>query len=172
MTGETADADAKRAEYLVFMSGWMGVDLARYGLDEPIGKRRFQRNSVRAQGFSVRRPRWARVGGPRHRRVGRDRRHGTARSSDPLCASRIRCRSGSRKSTSTASTSRMRSRPTVRPRRHRTRHIRPGGAESERCVTGMCPPVVGMAEGCDAHCGLQRRGHPCTDPNQEGRDDS
>jgi len=37
---------AKRAEYLsyrdpegalVFMSGWMGVDLARYGLDEPIG---------------------------------------------------------------------------------------------------------------------------------------
>jgi hypothetical protein len=36
----------KHAEYLsygdlegalVFMSGWMGVDLARYGLDEPIG---------------------------------------------------------------------------------------------------------------------------------------
>ena len=37
MTGETADADAERAEYLVFMSGWMGVDLAHYGLDEPIG---------------------------------------------------------------------------------------------------------------------------------------
>jgi long-chain alkane monooxygenase len=46
----TADTDeqarAKHAEYLaygdpegalVFMSGWMGVDLARYGLDEPIG---------------------------------------------------------------------------------------------------------------------------------------
>lgn len=46
----TADSDeealAKHAEYLtygdpegalVFMSGWMGVDLARYGLDEPIG---------------------------------------------------------------------------------------------------------------------------------------
>jgi long-chain alkane monooxygenase len=38
MTGETADADAERAENLVFMSGRMGVDLARYGLDEPIGK--------------------------------------------------------------------------------------------------------------------------------------
>jgi len=37
MTGETADADAERAEYLVFMSGWMGMDLAHYGLDEPIG---------------------------------------------------------------------------------------------------------------------------------------
>jgi alkanesulfonate monooxygenase SsuD/methylene tetrahydromethanopterin reductase-like flavin-dependent oxidoreductase (luciferase family) len=47
----TADTDeearAKHAEYLsygdaegalVFMSGWMGVDLALYGLDEPIGK--------------------------------------------------------------------------------------------------------------------------------------
>src|SRR6478735_8773576 len=34
MTGETADADAERAEYLVFMSGWMGMDLAHY---EPIG---------------------------------------------------------------------------------------------------------------------------------------
>jgi FMN-dependent oxidoreductase (nitrilotriacetate monooxygenase family) len=46
----TADSDdearAKHVEYLsygdpegalVFMSGWMGVDLARYGLDEPIG---------------------------------------------------------------------------------------------------------------------------------------
>jgi long-chain alkane monooxygenase len=46
----TADTDdeafAKHAEYLsygdpegalVFMSGWMGVDLSRYGLDEPIG---------------------------------------------------------------------------------------------------------------------------------------
>ena len=46
----TADTDeeakAKHAEYLswgdpegalTFMSGWMGVDLARYGLDEPIG---------------------------------------------------------------------------------------------------------------------------------------
>jgi len=46
----TADTDetahAKHAEYLsygdpegalVFMSGWMGVDLARYGLDEPVG---------------------------------------------------------------------------------------------------------------------------------------
>jgi FMN-dependent oxidoreductase (nitrilotriacetate monooxygenase family) len=46
----TAESDeaakAKHAEYLsygdpegalVFMSGWMGVDLARYGLDEPIG---------------------------------------------------------------------------------------------------------------------------------------
>jgi long-chain alkane monooxygenase len=46
----TADTDdeaiAKHAEYLsygdpegslVFMSGWMGVDLARFGLDEPIG---------------------------------------------------------------------------------------------------------------------------------------
>ena len=40
------EAQAKYAEYLsygsaegalVFMSGWMGVDLARYGLDEPIG---------------------------------------------------------------------------------------------------------------------------------------
>ena len=40
------EASAKHAEYLscgdpegalVFMSGWMGVDLARYGLDEPIG---------------------------------------------------------------------------------------------------------------------------------------
>jgi long-chain alkane monooxygenase len=47
VTGETDDqAHAKHAEYLsygapegalVFMSGWMGVDLARYGLDEPIG---------------------------------------------------------------------------------------------------------------------------------------
>ena len=40
------EAVAKHVEYLsygdpegalVFMSGWMGVDLARYGLDEPIG---------------------------------------------------------------------------------------------------------------------------------------
>ncbi len=47
ITGETdEEARAKHAEYLsygdpegalVFMSGWMGVDLARYGLDEPIG---------------------------------------------------------------------------------------------------------------------------------------
>lgn len=47
VTAETdAEAHAKHAEYLsygdpegalVFMSGWMGVDLARYGLDEPIG---------------------------------------------------------------------------------------------------------------------------------------
>ena len=44
MTGETADADAERAEYLVFMSGWMGVDLAHYGLDEPIGN--FDSNAI------------------------------------------------------------------------------------------------------------------------------
>jgi alkanesulfonate monooxygenase SsuD/methylene tetrahydromethanopterin reductase-like flavin-dependent oxidoreductase (luciferase family) len=40
------EAHAKHAEYLsyadaegalTFMSGWMGVDLARYGLDEPVG---------------------------------------------------------------------------------------------------------------------------------------
>jgi long-chain alkane monooxygenase len=47
ITGETdEEAHAKHAEYLsygsaegalVFMSGWMGVDLARFGLDEPIG---------------------------------------------------------------------------------------------------------------------------------------
>jgi FMN-dependent oxidoreductase (nitrilotriacetate monooxygenase family) len=47
ITAETDDeARAKHAEYLsygdpegalVFMSGWMGVDLASYGLDEPIG---------------------------------------------------------------------------------------------------------------------------------------
>jgi long-chain alkane monooxygenase len=47
ITAETDEAAyAKHAEYLsygdpegalVFMSGWMGVDLARYGLDEPIG---------------------------------------------------------------------------------------------------------------------------------------
>jgi FMN-dependent oxidoreductase (nitrilotriacetate monooxygenase family) len=47
ITADTDDeAAAKHAEYLsygdpegalVFMSGWMGVDLARYGLDEPIG---------------------------------------------------------------------------------------------------------------------------------------
>ena len=47
ITAETdEEARAKHAEYLsygdpegalVFMSGWMGVDLARYGLDEPIG---------------------------------------------------------------------------------------------------------------------------------------
>jgi long-chain alkane monooxygenase len=47
ITAETdEEAYAKHAEYLsygdpegalVFMSGWMGVDLSRYGLDEPIG---------------------------------------------------------------------------------------------------------------------------------------
>ena len=47
VTGENSEAaHAKHAELLsygsaegalVFMSGWMGVDLARYGLDEPIG---------------------------------------------------------------------------------------------------------------------------------------
>jgi alkanesulfonate monooxygenase SsuD/methylene tetrahydromethanopterin reductase-like flavin-dependent oxidoreductase (luciferase family) len=47
ITADTDDeASAKHGEYLsygdpegalVFMSGWMGVDLARYGLDEPIG---------------------------------------------------------------------------------------------------------------------------------------
>jgi FMN-dependent oxidoreductase (nitrilotriacetate monooxygenase family) len=47
ITADTDDeAHAKHVEYLaygdpegalVFMSGWMGVDLARYGLDEPIG---------------------------------------------------------------------------------------------------------------------------------------
>jgi long-chain alkane monooxygenase len=47
ITADTDDeAHAKHAEYLsygdpegalVFMSGWMGIDLARYGLDEPIG---------------------------------------------------------------------------------------------------------------------------------------
>lgn len=47
ITAETDDeAHAKHAEYLsygdpegalVFMSGWMGVDLARFGLDEPVG---------------------------------------------------------------------------------------------------------------------------------------
>ncbi|BBZ76468.1 putative monooxygenase [Mycolicibacterium anyangense] len=47
VTAETdEEAHAKHAAYLsygdpegalVFMSGWMGVDLARYGLDEPIG---------------------------------------------------------------------------------------------------------------------------------------
>jgi long-chain alkane monooxygenase len=47
ITAETDEsAHAKHAEYLsygdpegalVFMSGWMGVDLGRYGLDEPIG---------------------------------------------------------------------------------------------------------------------------------------
>ncbi|WP_099023288.1 LLM class flavin-dependent oxidoreductase [Mycolicibacterium palauense] len=44
--GSDEEAQAKHAEYLaygdpegalVFMSGWMGIDLARYGLDEPIG---------------------------------------------------------------------------------------------------------------------------------------
>lgn len=47
ITAETdEEAHAKHREYLsygdaegslVFMSGWMGVDLARYGLDEPVG---------------------------------------------------------------------------------------------------------------------------------------
>ena len=47
ITAATEDeAHARHAEYLsygdpegalVFMSGWMGVDLARYGLDEPVG---------------------------------------------------------------------------------------------------------------------------------------
>ena len=47
ITGPTDEAaGAKHAEYLsygdaegalVFMSGWMGVDLSRYGLDEPVG---------------------------------------------------------------------------------------------------------------------------------------
>jgi alkanesulfonate monooxygenase SsuD/methylene tetrahydromethanopterin reductase-like flavin-dependent oxidoreductase (luciferase family) len=47
VTAETdEEARAKHAEYrsygdpegaLVFMSGWMGVDLSRYGLDDPIG---------------------------------------------------------------------------------------------------------------------------------------
>jgi alkanesulfonate monooxygenase SsuD/methylene tetrahydromethanopterin reductase-like flavin-dependent oxidoreductase (luciferase family) len=47
VTAETdEEAHAKHAEYrsygdpegaLVFMSGWMGVDLSRYGLDDPIG---------------------------------------------------------------------------------------------------------------------------------------
>jgi long-chain alkane monooxygenase len=46
VTPAGSTGSAKHAEYLsygdpegalVFMSGWMGVDLARYGLDEPIG---------------------------------------------------------------------------------------------------------------------------------------
>jgi alkanesulfonate monooxygenase SsuD/methylene tetrahydromethanopterin reductase-like flavin-dependent oxidoreductase (luciferase family) len=107
ITAETDEAaHAKHAEYLsygdpegalVFMSGWMGVNLARYGLDEPVGN---------------------------------------VDSNATLCAWRIRCRSGSRKPTSTVSTWRMRSRP-ARRRFHRARCSHP---HRGRCLPiGLCP---------------------------------
>ena len=171
MTGETADADAERAEYLVFMSGWMGMDLAHYGLDEPIGNvdsnailsalKVFQSvDPMGASGRSETSPRGARSAAWDRAIV-----RSVVRVADTLqeWVEEIDVDGFTQPYAIT---------PTVRPRRHRTRHIRPRGAESERCVTGMCPPVVGMAEGCDAHCGLQRRGPPVhSDPNQEARGD-
>jgi hypothetical protein len=95
----------------------MGVDLARYGLDEPIGNvdsnailsavKAFQSADPDGREWAVRDiAEWAEIGG-----MG-------PRSS----SGRRRCRR----------------------RRVRTRLSRRGVAEPERCVTTMCPPVVGM----------------------------
>src|SRR5437764_727362 len=49
---------------------------------------------------------------------------------------------------------------------------RPAGRPMGGFVTAMCPPVVEMAKGCEAHCGLQhRRPFMHSDPNQEARGD-
>ena len=66
------------------MSGWMGVDLAALRPRRADRQRRLQRHPVRGQGVPVRRPRRRRVGRARHRRLGQDRRHGTAASSAPV----------------------------------------------------------------------------------------
>ncbi|MCW2688068.1 MAG: 5,10-methylene tetrahydromethanopterin reductase, partial [Mycobacterium sp.] len=83
-------AHAKHAEYLsygdpegalVFMSGWMGIDLARYGLDEPIGNvdsnailsavKAFQSASEDGREWAVRDiAEWGEVGGMGPRIVG------------------------------------------------------------------------------------------------------
>lgn len=91
ITGETdEDAHARHAEYLaygdpegalVFMSGWMGVDLARYGLDEPIGNvdsnailsavKAFQSASDKGGEWNVRDiAEWGEIGGMGPRIVG------------------------------------------------------------------------------------------------------
>lgn len=91
ITGETdEEAHARHAEYLaygdpegalVFMSGWMGVDLARYGLDEPIGNvdsnailsavKAFQSASDKGGEWNVRDiAEWGEIGGMGPRIVG------------------------------------------------------------------------------------------------------
>ncbi|MEZ0363009.1 LLM class flavin-dependent oxidoreductase [Mycobacterium sp. pUA109] len=80
---DDAAAHAKHAEYLsygdaegalVFMSGWMGVDLSRYGLDEPIGNvdsnailsavAAFQQADPSGRAWSVRDiAEWGKIGG-------------------------------------------------------------------------------------------------------------
>jgi long-chain alkane monooxygenase len=62
---------------LVFMSGWMGVDLARYGLDEPIGNVDSNAILSAVKAFQSADPdgrEWAVRDTPSGRR---DRRHGT-----------------------------------------------------------------------------------------------
>ena len=98
------------------MSGWMGVDLARYGLDEPIGNvdsnailsavKAFQSADPDGREWAVRDiAEWA--------EIGRD--------------------------------SKIIERPSTVPSSSgRTRFRRRGVAEPVRCVTTMCPPVVGM----------------------------
>lgn len=87
VTGENSEAaHAKHAELLgygsaegalVFMSGWMGVDLARYGLDEPIGN--VDSNAILSAVAAFQAATAdGRVESARYRRVGRDRRDGTA----------------------------------------------------------------------------------------------
>lgn len=116
-----AEAHAKHRELLsygdpegalVFMSGWMGVDLARYGLDEPSAtstrtrscprSRRFSRlTQMVGSGRSGTSPSGARSGAWAHGSSGRARRWPTP------------CRSGSTRPMSTVSTSPMPS-PRVR----------------------------------------------------------
>ena len=75
ITAETdEEARAKHAEYLsygdpegalVFMSGWMGVDLAALRTRRADRQRRLQRHPVGGEGLPVRRPRRRRMGGGR-----------------------------------------------------------------------------------------------------------
>ena len=115
ITDETDEkAQAKYEDYLryashegalVFMSGWMGIDLSQYDLDEPVG-------NVKSNAIQSAVANYAGVGeerrgvdGARHRRRRRHRRPRPHASSGRAKRSPTSCRSGSTTPTSTASTS-------------------------------------------------------------------
>ena len=94
---------------LVFMSGWMGVDLSRYDLDEPIGN--VDSNAIQSAVKAFQSADRTAASGPCATSPSGARSAAWARSSSaPAAAWPTSCRSGSRRPTSTASTWPMRSR--------------------------------------------------------------
>ena len=84
ITDETPEkAQAKHQDYLsyaseegalVFMSGWMGIDLSKYDLDEPIGNVKSNAIQSVVANYQTAELRRQRVEGARHRATRRDRR--------------------------------------------------------------------------------------------------